>query len=68
MGLLLESEPAVRAAAGLDEAALTALSWTGFVRNLVPVTLGNVVGGSLLVGGMYWFIYLRNSPDRMKGR
>ncbi|MBW2314300.1 MAG: formate/nitrite transporter family protein [Deltaproteobacteria bacterium] len=68
MGLMLESEPAVRAAAGLDEAALTALSWTGFARNLVPVTLGNVVGGSLLVGGMYWFIYLRNSPDRMKGR
>jgi len=64
MGLLLESEPGVRAAAGLDESALAALSWAGFVRNLVPVTLGNVVGGSLLVGAMYWFIYLRGDEGK----
>lgn len=31
--------------------------------NLVPVTLGNVVGGSLMVGLVYWFVYLR-SPTR----
>lgn len=42
------------------------LSWTGFlVRNLVPVTLGNVIGGTLLVGGVYWFVYLR--PRRGAG-
>ena len=29
------------------------------LRNLIPVTLGNIVGGAGLVGGMYWFIYLR---------
>jgi formate/nitrite transporter len=61
MGLLLESEPAVRAAAGLDEAALSALSLAGFARNLVPVTLGNILGGSVLVGAMYWFVYLRGA-------
>ncbi len=33
--------------------------WTGFVHNLVPVTLGNIVGGGLLVAGVYGFIYLR---------
>ncbi len=27
--------------------------------NLVPVTLGNIVGGALMVGAIYWFIYLR---------
>ncbi len=27
--------------------------------NLVPVTLGNIVGGSVFVGLFYWFIYLR---------
>ncbi len=32
--------------------------------NLVPVTLGNVVGGSLMVGLAYWFIYLRPGPRR----
>ena len=36
------------------------LTWAGFLRrNLVPVTIGNVIGGTLLVGLMYWFIYLR---------
>ncbi|MCX6041216.1 MAG: hypothetical protein NTV69_08795 [Caldilinea sp.] len=29
------------------------------VNNLIPVTLGNLIGGALLVGGVYWFIYLR---------
>ena len=27
--------------------------------NLLPVTLGNIVGGTLLVAGVYWFAYLR---------
>jgi formate/nitrite transporter FocA (FNT family) len=31
----------------------------GLTANLVPVTLGNVVGGTLLVAGVYWFAYLR---------
>jgi formate transporter len=39
-----------------------ALTWSTFlVRNLLPSTFGNLIGGSLLVGGMYWFIYLRPS-------
>ena len=37
-----------------------ALTWIGFTaRNLVPVTLGNVIGGCLLVGAVYWVVYLR---------
>lgn len=38
---------------------------SGMVANLVPVTLGNIVGGGVLVGGVYWAIYLRapvNAP------
>ena len=36
------------------------LSWQAFLLdNLLPVTLGNLVGGSLLVGAVYWVIYLR---------
>jgi len=31
-----------------------------FIRNLLPVTIGNLIGGALFVGAMYWFIYLRN--------
>ncbi|WP_340611024.1 formate transporter FocA [Xenorhabdus bharatensis] len=29
--------------------------------NLIPVTIGNIIGGSILVGLTYWFIYLRGS-------
>lgn len=29
------------------------------VNNLVPVTVGNIIGGAILVGLVYWFIYLR---------
>lgn len=36
------------------------ITWSEFlVGNLLPVTLGNVAGGSLMVGLAYWFIYLR---------
>ena len=39
---------------GFDASAITV---TGIVHNLVPVTLGNIVGGAALVGGVYWTIY-----------
>ena len=39
------------------------ISLTAFVNNLVPVTLGNVVGGSVFVAFVYWLIYLRGSED-----
>jgi len=32
---------------------------TFMMKNLIPVTLGNIVGGGMFVGMMYWFIYLR---------
>lgn len=36
------------------------VSWQHFlVSNLLPVTLGNIVGGAVLVGLVYWFVYLR---------
>ncbi|MCG8548598.1 MAG: formate/nitrite transporter family protein [Alphaproteobacteria bacterium] len=36
-----------------------ALTLGGFAANLIPVTIGNIVGGGLLVGAVYWFVYLR---------
>lgn len=38
---------------------LTSLTWSGFIANLLPVTLGNIVGGGILVAGFYWAIYLK---------
>jgi len=44
---------------GLEQETHT-LTWIGFlVRNLLPVTIGNLIGGVVLVGLVYWFVYLR---------
>jgi formate transporter len=38
-----------------------ALTWAAFLgHNLLPVTIGNVIGGAALVGAVYWFVYLRS--------
>jgi formate/nitrite transporter len=45
---------------GKTAADFPALTWTNFlIGNLVPVTIGNVIGGSIMVGIVYWFVYLR---------
>jgi formate transporter len=37
------------------------LSWAGLAANLVPVTLGNIVGGGVLVAFVYYLIYGSNN-------
>jgi formate transporter len=44
-------------------AGAESVTLAGFVRNLVPVTLGNIVGGGFFVAGVYWVIYLRSSDQ-----
>ncbi|MEA1940394.1 MAG: formate/nitrite transporter family protein [Candidatus Caldatribacteriota bacterium] len=59
MGLLLKSNVDVVAAAGLTD-KLANLTWGGFiVNNLIPVTLGNIVGGAFFVSTLYWAVYLK---------
>ena len=40
-------------------ASYAALTWPAFFISLIPVTIGNIIGGGGLVGAVYWFIYLR---------
>ena len=38
------------------------LTWGNFLfANLLPVTIGNIIGGSVMVGLVYWFIYIRKT-------
>ncbi len=63
LGILLSNEPSVVAAAGLSADKLANLTWGAFlVQNLVPVTIGNILGGAGMVGLIYWFVYLRTGP------
>ncbi|MBI5699275.1 formate/nitrite transporter family protein [Candidatus Saganbacteria bacterium] len=62
MGLLLKSNVAVVSASGVAAEKLANLSWRGFIfHNLIPVTLGNIVGGAVFVGAVYAFAYLRET-------
>jgi formate transporter FocA len=62
MGLLIKDfAPAdFWSAAGTTAANYAGLTWGAFLlKNLLPVTIGNIIGGAGFVGLAYWFIYLR---------
>ena len=41
------------------------ITWPRFLfSNLLPVTIGNIIGGAIFVGLVYWYIYLRTAPER----
>ena len=51
IGLLVEGR------AGLPD--VEGLTWGSFFAdNLLPVTIGNLIGGTIMVGGLYWLAYL----------
>ena len=58
-GLFAQAVPAyaaLAADAGLD---LSALTWGNFLlRNLLPVTVGNILGGTAM-GGLCWYCHCR---------
>ena len=66
-GLFLKDIFGVAAPAGADPASL---SWVGFLwKNLLPVTIGNIIGGAVFVGMSYWSAYLRPAaPVRTAGK
>lgn len=49
---------------GKTAADYGSLTWQGFlINNLIPVTLGNIIGGTILVGVIYWQIYSRQRQN-----
>ncbi len=54
-GILASGQEAFLQIQGLD---ISGLTWGAFfIRNLLPVTIGNILGGSLFVGATYWLTY-----------
>ncbi|TLP47231.1 formate transporter FocA [Cohaesibacter sp. CAU 1516] len=52
------------ATTGRSAADFADLTWGHFViNNLIPVTIGNIIGGGFCVGLVYWFIYLRPGKE-----
>ncbi len=62
IGLLIKGTAGTEFWSGIGKTAAdyTHLTWGNFfMANLLPVTIGNIIGGALMVGGVYWFIYIR---------
>ena len=59
-GLFLAADPAYAGAlAAVGGASLGVGNF--FLANLVPVTIGNILGGGVLVGVLYWFLYRKDA-------
>lgn len=61
MGIMIADQPSVLSVlTGKTAELVHTLTWTNFlVRNLIPVTIGNIVGAGLFVGTFYWAVYLK---------
>ena len=59
-GLFAKAVPAYADAAAAAGVNTSAISWGAFFgSNLLPVTIGNIIGGGICVGAVYWALYLR---------
>ncbi len=64
-GILAKANPAWAEASHVSAEVLAKLNWGTFItKNLVPVTLGNIVGGGFFVGAIYWFSYLKKKSAK----
>jgi formate transporter len=47
-------------AIGKTPADYASITWSAFfINNLIPVTIGNIIGGAVLVAAVYWMVFLR---------
>lgn len=59
-GLFAKGIPAYAQAAAEAGVDMSVITWGSFFgTNLLPVTIGNIIGGAVCVGCVYWFVYLR---------
>ena len=66
-GLFLKHTPDIVAASGLTAEQLSALTWkTALFSNLIPVTLGNLIGAIVFVVLLFWTAYLRDDHEDKK--
>jgi len=55
-------DPEYMARVGEKIANLDVLTWQAFfLKNLIPVTIGNIIGGAVLVAAIYWVVFLRGT-------
>lgn len=61
LGMLLADSVALPASVNV-----ASLGWAGLAANLIPVTLGNIVGGSVMVAAVYHLVYRRHALAELR--
>jgi formate transporter len=67
IGMLIKNKPGLATTAGLSSSQMSSLDMRGLLINLAGSTLGNIVGGAVLVGLVYWFVYLHSARESPAG-
>jgi len=64
IGIFLSNNQKVLSSLSLSLNQFTNLNIYGFfVKNLIPVTIGNIIGGAFFVGFLYWLVYLKKQEN-----
>ncbi|CAI3934498.1 formate transporter FocA [Commensalibacter papalotli (ex Botero et al. 2024)] len=69
MGILIRTttDPGFWVAHGINVAQYSDITWGDFIIwNLVPVTIGNIIGGALLIGWGNWLLFLRRHTSKKR--
>jgi formate/nitrite transporter len=56
-GIFAKSNSAYVEAGNITAESLSKLNVGGLLSNLIPVTIGNIIGGAIIIGLGYWYIY-----------
>lgn len=64
IGLFAKLNPVFVEGSHMAAEKLGNLNTIGLINNLIPVTIGNIIGGAFIVGMTYWYIYIKNSPNK----
>lgn len=60
-GIFAASNAAYLEVGKIDPSSIGVLNAGGLFSNLIPVTIGNILGGAIVIGIAYWYVYRRNS-------
>jgi formate/nitrite transporter len=67
MGIFAATDQKVMAVVAALPKPVPPPTWGAFVfKNLIPATLGNIIGGAIIVGAIYWFAYLLPEHRQMQ--
>ncbi|KMT23106.1 formate/nitrite transporter family protein [Clostridium cylindrosporum] len=59
IGILAKLDPRILASSHLPVDKINSVNIWNAIGNIIPVTIGNIIGGMLLVGLAYWFVFVR---------